>query len=77
MSKKENNNKTFEQHLDKAKEIVSKLESGDCNLDEMLALYKEGVDSLKYCNEKLNEFEDKITVIKKDIKHELNSDDSE
>jgi len=43
----------------------------------MLALYKEGVDSLKYCNEKLNEFEDKITVIKKDINHELNSDDSE
>ena len=63
MSETENNNNnlSFEYHLDKAKEIVAKLESGDCDLDEMLTLYKDGVDSLKFCNQKLNEFEDKIT----------------
>tara|TARA_Y100001970_G_C14132387_1_gene802424 strand:+ start:278 stop:505 length:228 start_codon:yes stop_codon:yes gene_type:complete len=65
--KKENNELSFEYHMDKAKEIVNKLEAGDCSLDEMLSLYKQGVDSLKLCNQKLSEFEDEINIIKKDI----------
>ena len=75
-TEKKNNNLSFEYHLDKAKEIVAKLESGDCDLDEMLTLYKDGVNSLKFCNQKLNEFEDKITIIKDDINNEINSDKS-
>ena len=43
----------------------------------MLTLYKQGVDSLKFCNQKLNEFEDKITVINKDVNNELNQNDLE
>ncbi len=58
---------SFEFHLNKAKEIVNKLESGDCNLDEMLTLYKEGIVSLNHCNEKLEQFENEIKIIKKDI----------
>ena len=45
-------NKTFEEHLKAAKDIVGKLESGDCSLDEMLRLYEEGVESLKICSKK-------------------------
>ena len=78
MQKKENNNNSsFEIQLSKAKEIVRKLESGDCDLDEMLTLYKQGIDSLKFCNQKLNEFEDKITVINKDANNQLNENDLE
>ena len=79
MSKKENNHNevSFENQLSKAKEIVQKLESGDCDLDEMLTLYQKGVESLNFCSQKLNEFEDKITIINKDVNNELNPNDSE
>ena len=65
----------FEDNLKKAKEIVQKLEIGDCSLDDMLNLYEEGIDCLKNCNKKLNEFEEKIKVIKKDIDGNLKYDD--
>tara|TARA_B100000287_G_C20163383_1_gene595131 strand:- start:44 stop:265 length:222 start_codon:yes stop_codon:yes gene_type:complete len=62
------NNKTletlsFEEHLDNAKQIIQKLESGNCNLDEMLKMYEEGISSLNFCSKKLNEFEEKIQII--------------
>ena len=57
---------SFEEHLDRAKDIITKLESGSCNLDELLSKYKNGVESLNYCTEKLNEFEDKIKIIVKE-----------
>ena len=63
---KEKNSLSFEEHLVRAKDIIQKLESGDCTLDEMLDIYKEGVDSLNHCSSKLNEFEKKIEIIKKD-----------
>ena len=56
---------TFEEHLDNAKDIIKKLESGDCNLDEMLNLYEDAVQSIKHCNKKLTVFEDKIKLINK------------
>ena len=63
--KSKTKNKTFEEHLKVAKDIVGKLETGDCSLDEMLSLYEEGVQSLKVCSKKLSAFEEKIKVIKK------------
>ena len=66
MLKKEKNDKelSFEEHLMNAKDVVKKLESGNCDLDLMLELYESGVKSLEFCNKKLNNFEDKIEVIK-------------
>ena len=68
MKKNQNkkNNKTFEEHLKNAKETITKLESGNCTLDEMLSLYEDGINSLKFCTDKLNEFEKKIEIIKMD-----------
>ena len=63
--KSKSKNKTFEEHLKIAKDIVNNLESGDCSLDEMLNLYQEGIESLKACSKKLSIFEEKIKVIKK------------
>ena len=75
MAKEKKINKTndlsFEQHLDRAKDIIAKLESGNCNLDELLSKYKNGVESLNYCTEKLNEFEGKIKIIKDSSKIDL------
>ena len=68
---------SFEKHLKNAKNIVQKLESSDCTLDEMLILYENGIKSLKFCNQKLTEFEDKINIIKTDIKNKINPDNSE
>ena len=67
---KTKNNLSFEEHLEKAKEIIQKLESGNCNLDDMLRMYENGVSSLNFCSKKLNEFEEKIKIIKR------NNDDS-
>ena len=63
--RRKNSELTFEEHLDTAKGIIEKLESGECHLDEMLNLYENAVQSIKYCNEKLTAFEDKIKVINK------------
>ena len=73
--KKEINSLSFEEHLIKAKEIIQKLESGDCNLDEMLAIYKEGIKSLSYCTKKLNEIEEKIEIIKNEDSSEFRNDE--
>ena len=56
---------SFEEHLENAKQIIQKLETGNCNLDEMLKMYENGISSLNFCSKKLNEFEEKIKVIKK------------
>ena len=65
------NDLSFEQHLDRAKDIITKLESGNCNLDELLSKYKNGVESLNFCTEKLNEFENKINIIKDSSKIDM------
>jgi len=65
------NDLSFEQHLERAKDIITKLESGNCNLDELLSKYKKGVESLNFCTEKLNEFENKINIIKDSSKIDM------
>ena len=65
------NDLSFEQHLDRAKDIITKLESGNCNLDELLSKYKKGIESLNFCTVKLNEFENKIKIIKDSSKIDI------
>tara|TARA_Y100001935_G_scaffold167489_1_gene137965 strand:+ start:938 stop:1177 length:240 start_codon:yes stop_codon:yes gene_type:complete len=65
------NDLSFEQHLDRAKDIITKLESGNCNLDELLSKYKDGIESLNFCSDKLNEFENKIKIIKDSSKIDM------
>ena len=64
--KNQESNLSFEEHLSNAKEVVRKLESGDCDLDTMISLYNSGIKSLEFCNKKLNDFETKIEIINKD-----------
>ena len=57
---------SFEQALEKLERIVDKLESGDASLDESLALYEEGVATLKVCHGVLEQAEKKIEQLVKD-----------
>ena len=56
MSKKQ----TFEEAIKRLEELVGKLEGGDVPLEEMLTLYEEGAQLIKFCLNKLDHAEQKI-----------------
>lgn len=68
MTKKE---KKFEHALEALEKVVERLESGELSLEDSLAAFEEGVQLVKYCNEKLNEVEKKIEVLVKDKQGKL------
>lgn len=57
------NEKTFAAGLTRLEEIVRKLEEGDLTLEEALALFEEGINLTRTCNEKLEEAEGIIKVL--------------
>lgn len=54
---------TFEAALLRLEEIVAKLERGDCDLDESLALFEEGSRLRTLCAERLQVAADKVTEL--------------
>ena len=66
MSKKEEKPLGFEAALKRLEEIVSRMESGEADLDAMIALFEEGQRLTKVCTAKLNEVEKKIEQIAED-----------
>ena len=58
--------KTFEQSMKQLEHIVEELEFGDLPLEKALKKFEEGVRLSKICNKKLDEVEQKITVLTKD-----------
>lgn len=54
---------TFEEASARLEEIVKLLEDRKTTLDDSLSLYSEGVRLIGICNQKLDEAEQKITVI--------------
>ena len=55
---------SFEEALARLEEIVEEMESGKAALDDMLALFEEGVSLVKLCNSKLDSAERKIKLVK-------------
>ncbi len=55
--------KKFEDAVKKLEEIIHNLEDQDMELDESLKLFQEGVELYQYCHKKLNEAEEKISMI--------------
>ncbi len=51
----------FEEAMQKLSDIVTKLESGEGSLDEMIRLYEEGMTLVKTCESRLDAYEAKIT----------------
>ena len=62
MSKKEEN-KNFEELMEKLENIVQELEKGDLNLDASVSKFEEGMKISKECNKILEDSEKRITIL--------------
>ena len=55
--------KTFEQAMKQLEKIVQDLESGDMPLEKSIKTFEEGIQLSKFCSEKLDETEKRITIL--------------
>jgi len=55
--------KKFETAVTELEEIVRGLESGDLPLDEALKAFEKGMKLVKFCTDKLEEAEKKVTML--------------
>ena len=62
---------TFEKAIEKLEKIVQELESSDLPLEKAIKKFEEGVQLSKFCSEKLDETEKKITILLKDQNDQL------
>lgn len=53
----------FEESLDSLEKIISKLENGECSLDDSIKLFEEGMKHIKDCRNALNTAEMKINSL--------------
>ena len=59
-------NQTFEKAMNKLEQIVQQLESTDLPLEKAIKKFEEGVQLSRFCSEKLDETEKRITILLKD-----------
>ena len=57
---------TFEAAIVRLEEIVKLLEKGSSSLDESLKLYEEGISLVRFCNNALDNAENKIKILTAD-----------
>jgi exodeoxyribonuclease VII small subunit len=55
--------KSFEQSLKQLEQIVYELESGELPLEQAIRKFEEGIELSKFCAQKLEETERKITLL--------------
>ena len=55
--------KTFEQAIKQLEQIVQDLESGDMPLEKAVKTFEEGIQLSKFCSQKLDETEKRITIL--------------
>ena len=55
--------RSFEKALDRLEAIVSEMENGSLDLEEMIRRFEEGQSLLQFCSKKLNEVERKIEML--------------
>ena len=58
--------KTFETAMKQLEQIVQDLETGDMPLEKAIKKFEEGIKISKYCSEKLDESERRITLLMRD-----------
>jgi exodeoxyribonuclease VII small subunit len=58
--------KTFEVAMKQLEQIVQDLETGDMPLEKAIKKFEEGIQISKYCSEKLDASEKKITLLMQD-----------
>jgi exodeoxyribonuclease VII small subunit len=57
---------TFEQAMKKLELIVQELETGDQPLEKTMKKFEEGIKLSKFCSEKLDETEKRVSILLKD-----------
>jgi exodeoxyribonuclease VII small subunit len=62
---KEEKEPSFEEALTRIEKIVSEMEEGTLNLDDMIGRFEEGQELIAFCGKKLNEVERKIEKLVK------------
>ena len=58
--------KNFETSIKRLEEIVQDLEKGDLTLEESLKVFEEGMSLITFCSQKLEEVEQKVTMLVKE-----------
>jgi exodeoxyribonuclease VII small subunit len=58
--------KKFEDAVRELEDIVKRLESGELPLEESLKIFEEGVSLSRYCFQKLEEAEKRVSILMKD-----------
>ena len=58
--------KTFETAMKQLEQIVQDLETGDMPLEKAIKKFEEGIQISKYCSQKLDESEKRITLLMRD-----------
>ena len=58
--------KSFEMAMKQLEQIVQELEAGDMPLEKAIKKFEEGIKVSKYCSEKLDESEKRITLLMRD-----------
>jgi len=58
--------KSFETSIKRLEEIVHDLEKGDLPLEDSLKVFEEGMSLIKFCSKKLEEVEQKVTMLVKE-----------
>ena len=62
---------TFEQAMEKLEQIVQPENYGEDQVDEQIKNFEDGIKLSKFCSEKLNEMEKRITVLMKNDADEI------
>jgi exodeoxyribonuclease VII small subunit len=55
--------KKFEKALERLEGIVDSLEKGDLPLEDSLKIFEEGMELVNFCSRKLEEAEQKVTLL--------------
>ncbi len=58
--------KKFEEAMERLEDIVQSLESSDLSLQDSLEIFEEGVKLISFCSKKLEEAEQKVTMLVKE-----------
>ena len=56
----------FEKSMQRLEEIVLSLEGGELPLEDSLKVFEEGMKLVKFCSDKLDEAEQKVTLLLKE-----------
>ncbi|MDJ0829551.1 MAG: exodeoxyribonuclease VII small subunit [Desulfobacterales bacterium] len=73
--------KTFEKAMEQLEKIVQELEHGDLPIEKALRKFEEGVKLSQFCTNKLNETEQKVSLLLKNpdetIREEVFNDEND